>query len=47
MVSLVISILTMMAIAGGILTLRHVRRDRDVAELLLQLRVHDGLLSDE
>jgi CheY-like chemotaxis protein len=47
MVSLVIAILTMMALAGSILTLRHVRRNRDVAELLLQLRVHDGLLSDE
>jgi CheY-like chemotaxis protein len=47
MVSLVIAILTMMALAGSILTLHHVRRNRDVAELLLQLRVHDGLLSDE
>ena len=47
MVSLVIAILTMMALAGSVLTLRHMRRNRDVDELLLQLRVRDGLLSEE
>jgi hypothetical protein len=47
MVSLVIAILTMMALAGSLLTLRHMRRNRDVAELFLQLRVRDGLLSEE
>ena len=47
MVSLVIVMLTMMAIAGSVLTLRHVRRNREVDALFLQLRIRDGLLTDE
>jgi len=47
MVSLVIAILIMMALAGSVLALRHIRRNRDVAELFVQLRVRDGLLSEE
>jgi len=46
-VSLVIVMLTMMAIAGSVLTLRHVRRNREVDALFLQLRIRDGLLTDE
>ena len=47
MVSLVIVMLTMMAIAGSVLTLRHVRRNREVDALFLQLRIRDGLFTDE
>ncbi len=47
MVSLVIVMLSMMAIAGSVLTLRHLRRNREVDQLFLQLRIHDGLLTDE
>ncbi len=47
MVSLVIVMLTMMAIAGSVLTLRHLRRNREVDQLFLQLRIRDGLLTDE
>jgi len=46
-VSLVIVMLTMMAIAGSVLTLRHVRRNREVDALFLQLRIRDGLFTDE
>ncbi len=46
-VSLVIVMLTMMAIAGSVLTLRHVRRNREVDALFLQLRIRDGLLTYE
>lgn len=47
MVSLVIALLAILAIAGTVLTLRNVRRNREVDELFLQLRIRDGLLTDE
>jgi CheY-like chemotaxis protein len=45
MLSLVIGILTTMMLAAGVLTVLHMRRNRDVAELVLQLKIRDGLLS--
>jgi hypothetical protein len=46
MLSVVIALLTMVAMAGGVLRLRQMRRNRDVNELLLQLRTRDALLGD-
>jgi CheY-like chemotaxis protein len=37
---------TMMGLAGSVLTLRHMRRARDVAELVLLLEVRDALLRE-
>ena len=47
MLSVVIALLTMVAMAGGVLRLRQMRRNREVNELLLQLRTRDALLTDE
>jgi CheY-like chemotaxis protein len=47
MLSVVIALLTMVAMAGGVLRLRQMRRNREVNELLLQLRTRDALLADE
>src|SRR5207245_2414824 len=46
MLSLVIGILTTMMLAAGVLTVLRMRRNRDVTELVLQLKIRDGLLSE-
>ena len=45
--SVVIPLLTVAAMAGTVLTLRQMRRNRQVNELLLRLRMRDALLTDE
>src|SRR6266446_10993559 len=47
MLSVVIALLTVAAMAGSVLTLRQMRRNREVNELLLRLRMRDALLTDE
>jgi CheY-like chemotaxis protein len=47
MLSVLIALLTMAAMAGGVLTLRQMRRNREVNELLLRLRMRDALLTNE
>jgi CheY-like chemotaxis protein len=47
MLSVVIALLTVAAMAGSVLTLRQMRRNREVNGLLLRLRMRDALLTDE
>src|SRR6266851_4610453 len=47
MLSVVIALLTMAALAGSVLALRQMRRNREVNELLLRLRMRDVLLTNE
>lgn len=47
MLSVVIALLTVAAMAGSVLTLRQMRRNREVNALLLRLRMRDALLTDE
>ena len=47
MLSVVIALLTVAAMAGSVLTLHQMRRNREVNELLLRLRMRDALLTDE
>ena len=47
MLSVLIALLTMAAMAGGVLTLRQMRCNREVNELLLRLRMRDALLTNE
>lgn len=46
MLSLVLALLVTGVVGGSLLALRHVRRSRDIEEILLHLRIRDRLLAD-